>query len=273
MARRKPWMYGPLFFVVFLTIASPLTADQTAPPPFSLDQAAALMADAISHSKAHTVLVEDFSSAYSEPQLLGTKLADDFNAALVKAAHGFQVADRPKTPTASASNLASSDVAATPPNQKSLAVIVGHLWTQDDQLSVTLDARRWGKDHTIVSLTYLLPTPEGFRLQSDAPTAPAGDYPHSGKGGYTTPTCLYCPQPYFTDEAVRNKTDGVVTLEAIVGADGSVKKLLVQKGLPDGLTEQAIHTVRGWRLAPATGPDGKPAAVLVLIQVKFKLLL
>ena len=32
-------------------------------------------------------------------------------------------------------------------------------------------------------------------------------------------------------------------------------------GLPFGLTEEAIETVKKWKLRPATGPDGKPAAV------------
>jgi hypothetical protein len=40
---------------------------------------------------------------------------------------------------------------------------------------------------------------------------------------------------------------------------------------PGGLTAQAIEAVKKWRLSPATGPDGKPAAVRQIIEVTFKL--
>jgi TonB family protein len=51
----------------------------------------------------------------------------------------------------------------------------------------------------------------------------------------------------------------------------SGKWLRVEKGLDFGLTEQAIAAVRKWRFKPATGPDGKPAAVRIRVEVQFHL--
>ncbi len=99
-----------------------------------------------------------------------------------------------------------------------------------------------------------------------------GGAPGAGTNGYGEPTCLYCPQPAFSDEAVKAKYQGVVVLRAIVTADGRATNISVNKGLGVGLDEKAIEAVRNWRFNPARGPDGRPAATTVLIEVTFRLL-
>ncbi len=99
-----------------------------------------------------------------------------------------------------------------------------------------------------------------------------GGPPGAGTGGYGTPVCAYCPQPQFSDEAVKVKMQGVVELIATVTADGRVTDVHVAKGLGFGLDEKAVETVRSWHLIPARGPDGKPAAVRAPIEVTFQLL-
>jgi len=99
-----------------------------------------------------------------------------------------------------------------------------------------------------------------------------GGLPSAGYGGYGSPVCVYCPQPQFSDEAVKVKMQGVVELIATVTADGRVTDVHVAKGLGFGLDEKAVETVRSWRLTPARGPDGKPAAVRTPIEVTFQLL-
>ncbi|MFY9752771.1 MAG: energy transducer TonB, partial [Candidatus Acidiferrales bacterium] len=100
---------------------------------------------------------------------------------------------------------------------------------------------------------------------------PSTTYPRGGKDGYSNPACLYCPAPVFTSEAVQNGVQGVVHLLTVVDSNGRVQIFSVQQGLPYGLTLAAIRAVRTWRLRPATGPDGKPAAVRVPIEVSFHL--
>ncbi len=58
-----------------------------------------------------------------------------------------------------------------------------------------------------------------------------GGYPNAGTGGYGSPACLYCPQPQFSDEAVKAKYQGTVLLIAIITADGRATDIRVCKGL------------------------------------------
>jgi TonB family protein len=98
-----------------------------------------------------------------------------------------------------------------------------------------------------------------------------GGTPSAGTGGYGIPACLYCPNPQFSDEAVKAKYQGTVTLVAIITPDGRATDIHVVKGLGLGLDEKAIEAVRTWRFRPATGPDGRPAAVRQIIEAVFHL--
>ncbi len=98
-----------------------------------------------------------------------------------------------------------------------------------------------------------------------------GGLPNAGSGGYGIPQCLYCPRADYSDEAMKVKIQGVVELLAVVTADGRVTDVQVVKGLGYGLDENAIKAARTWRLRPALGPDGKPAAVREIIEMQFQL--
>jgi periplasmic protein TonB len=98
-----------------------------------------------------------------------------------------------------------------------------------------------------------------------------GGYPTAGTGGYGTPSCLYCPNAQFSDEAVKAKYQGTVLVSAVIGADGRVIDAKVVKSLGLGLDENAVAAVRTWRFKPALGPDGKPTAVRQTIEVVFHL--
>ena len=98
-----------------------------------------------------------------------------------------------------------------------------------------------------------------------------GGLPYAGTGGYGLPKCAYCPEPEFSMDAVKVKVQGVVLLGAVVTADGRVTDIHIAKGLGFGLDEKVIEMVRTWRLTPARGPDGKPAAVRMDIEVNYRL--
>lgn len=98
-----------------------------------------------------------------------------------------------------------------------------------------------------------------------------GGYPSAGTGGYGYPSCLYCPPPQFSDEAVKAKYQGVVYLSVIINPDGRATEIHVLKGLGLGLDEKAVEAVRNWRFKPALGPDGRPSAVSTTVEVQFRL--
>jgi TonB family protein len=95
--------------------------------------------------------------------------------------------------------------------------------------------------------------------------------PESGKNGYSFPACLYCPAPQYSAQALERKVQGHLTLTAVITADGRAEDIEAKKGLPYGLTDKAIHALKEWKFKPATGPDGKLAAVRQRIEVTFRL--
>ncbi len=92
----------------------------------------------------------------------------------------------------------------------------------------------------------------------------------AGRDGVGIPVCLYCPDPQFTDEAVKARYQGIVLLRVIVTADGRATNITVVKGLGLGLDEKAIEAVKGWRFTPARGPNGQNVAVWATIEVNFR---
>jgi protein TonB len=98
-----------------------------------------------------------------------------------------------------------------------------------------------------------------------------GGPPSAGTGSYGYPTCVYCPQAQYSDEAVKSKYQGTVFLVVTITADGKATDIKVAKGVGLGLDEKAIEAVRSWRFRPAAGPDGRPAAVRQTIEVTFHL--
>ena len=90
--------------------------------------------------------------------------------------------------------------------------------------------------------------------------------------GVTIPRVLREVKPAYTAEAMRAKVQGVVMLECVVQADGSIGRVEVVKSLDGtfGLDQEAIKAARQWRFAPGTR-FGEPVAVLVTIELAFTL--
>jgi TonB family protein len=84
------------------------------------------------------------------------------------------------------------------------------------------------------------------------------------------PVRLRAPTPRYTEAARANKTQGIVLMRVLVGADGDVKQVKVVSGLPDGLTEQAIEAARQAKFKPAM-KDGKPVPYWVVLQMGFNI--
>jgi len=58
--------------------------------------------------------------------------------------------------------------------------------------------------------------------------------------GVSTPDCAYCPFPKYSEAARKNKIEGTVVVEAMIDTSGRATKVWEVRGLPDGLTQQAI---------------------------------
>lgn len=85
------------------------------------------------------------------------------------------------------------------------------------------------------------------------------------------PHCDKCLDPSYTPAARNDNIEGYVVMLVTVTEQGTAKDISVIKALKDGLTEKAVEAVRNWRFKPGIGPDGKPIAVRVPIQMEFSL--
>lgn len=91
----------------------------------------------------------------------------------------------------------------------------------------------------------------------------------SAKAVDTRPILLNRPQPIYTEEASKNKIQGTVLVRVLVGADGSVKRVTLIRGLPYGLTEEAILAAYQLRFKPAM-KDGQPVAFWQTVAIEVR---
>ena len=87
--------------------------------------------------------------------------------------------------------------------------------------------------------------------------------------GVTTPRVIIEVKPSYTADALRNKIQGTVIVEAIVRPDGVPARIRVIRSLdPGGLDEQAVAAVLRWRFEPGR-LAGTPVDVLVNVALDF----
>ena len=90
--------------------------------------------------------------------------------------------------------------------------------------------------------------------------------------GVSWPKLIVEVKPNYTPDAMRARIEGIVELEIVVHADGSVRSIRLVRSLDSrfGLDEEAIKAVRRWRFDPARHL-GKPVQVRVPVEVSFSL--
>jgi protein TonB len=91
-----------------------------------------------------------------------------------------------------------------------------------------------------------------------------------GIGGVSQPVPIFTPEAEFSDEARRQKYQGVCMITVIVDAQGNPQSPRVVRSLGMGLDEKALEAVRKYRFKPAK-KDGKPVAVRIAVMVDFRL--
>jgi TonB family protein len=259
--------------LLVLVICSRLPAQEP-----QIDALADQMSDSLSHAKLKTVMVFDFVGP-DETDALGQRLAADFRAALAKSAHGIQVEDRAKLleilqqRNYGAFDVSTAETACWLLQQTTVEVsIIGKLSNGKAGLKISLQAFRVRDTHRVAKLETSMPLTEELQaLVGKSEKNDPGSLPIAGKNGYSTPHCVSCPPAPFSEQAVEHKYQGTVLLAITVDENGNAKDIVVIKGESFGLTEKAIATVRRWRFKPATGTDGKPAAVRVRVEVTFHL--
>ena len=78
------------------------------------------------------------------------------------------------------------------------------------------------------------------------------------------------PPPEYTREARRNGVQGFVVVKVLLAGDGKVSRIRVIKGLPAGLTENAIRAACRIQFKPGM-KNGQPASMWLTAEYVFRL--
>jgi TonB family protein len=122
---------------------------------------------------------------------------------------------------------------------------------------------------TVYKVTEPPPSDDSADVSGSSDTAESV-HARPGKEGVGYPSCLYCPAPSYSADARKAKYEGTVLLLVVVEPNGRAADIRVTRGL-HGLEMEAVEAVQKWRFKPALGPDGKPVAVVVPLEVAFRL--
>lgn len=261
----------------------------------------------IVRSKQRKLAIFDFSGPDGKMTALGQILAADLRASMAKSAGNLKVEDRTRIEEARKKYSYAPGIVSYLPAARMFAHLLGASafvsgvlsLGKNNVLNVDLRAYRVGNGKAIKAVRVSFPVSKGIsklmaknvgiynfssvdkdvthvlsptdkKALADLDADLSSKYPAAHSPGYSSPKCVFCPFPPYTDEALTNGISGFVLLAAVIDKNGRVTDIAVIKGLPGGLMARAVETVRGWKLKSAKGPGGKPAAVAVFIVLRFE---
>ncbi|HUB50988.1 MAG TPA: energy transducer TonB [Terracidiphilus sp.] len=102
----------------------------------------------------------------------------------------------------------------------------------------------------------------------DGPFGPGDGF--APGNGVKAPVLIYAPSAEFSDEARRNKYQGVCMITVVVDAQGIPHNPVVVRRLGEGLEEKALEVIPRYRFKPGL-KDGRPVATRITIEVNFRL--
>jgi TonB family protein len=296
-------------FLATLSPANPKTPLAQAPQtPLSLsfeqqDQLRDLAARVLQHAEkagckkdACAILVVNFTDSSGSTSILGMQLADAVSEQLAAGAMDIRIVNRKhlyeflETERIPSKFLVEDNAERwLAMEQSANAVLVGHLDGGGDRLIVTLqlldahflvgprerrEVRKGPMEKVELTITGVdeqsRMAEEPFREASASQVAEDQGILRAGRNGVTVPSGVYMPTPDYTDPARIAKFQGSLVVLVKVSEEGRAEDLKVLRGLPFGLNQTALDTVRTWKFRPAT-LDGKPVPVQVPIEVTFRL--
>jgi protein TonB len=92
----------------------------------------------------------------------------------------------------------------------------------------------------------------------------------AGAGGMRLPRKIKDVKPVYPAGALPMRAQGVVLIEATIGADGKVLETRLMHSVNTLLDEAAVDAVRQWLYEP-TMLNGLPVAVVITVVVNFAL--
>lgn len=230
--------------------------------------------------KAKKIVILEFHGPQQEVHPVGKWLLDRISANLHAAEPRVQLVDRGEIkngPSAQGSapavDVSGKDgVLDAGRTVQADAVVTGTFERVTDDVRITLNISsvRRPADKSVV-IAGSVPISDEMRALSTEPIPWSRDIVRAGVGGISSPRCVRCPFPEYTDKARSAHFEGTVTLDVVVSANGDVESAIVVKTPGYGLEQKALEAVRKWKLRPAKGPDGNPVRTRVIVEMAFRL--
>jgi periplasmic protein TonB len=110
----------------------------------------------------------------------------------------------------------------------------------------------------------------GSKLVAETPAAPPAPRPVRIGGLIKPPDVIQQVQPKYPHVAIAAQVEGIVILEATVGADGRVASVRVLASASPLLDAPAVDAVRQWHYAPLL-LDGTPVPFILTVTLNFSL--
>jgi TonB family protein len=120
------------------------------------------------------------------------------------------------------------------------------------------------RDHRVRVRLQLVPEERGGSAESAFASIAEFD-----ESSMTRPTMISGPEPEYTQEAIERGVHGAMTVKCVIGADGSVRKCRVLKGLPF-MNEAVVEALAQRRYRPATS-HGKAVDVHYTFNLRLTL--
>lgn len=113
---------------------------------------------------------------------------------------------------------------------------------------------------------------DGGTLLAQGAGSASGQQVYKPGAGVSNPVLLRSVSPKYTPDAMREKIEGVVGLEAVVLANGTVGDVRVTSSLDAtfGLDNQAVAAAKQWLFRPGTY-NGEVVPVMVALQMEFRI--
>jgi TonB family protein len=274
---------SPRLWIIAALLAGGIPAHaQSTPAPIdpAISRLAARIAEPLQKAHATKVVVADLRGPEGQSHPIGKYLADQLSVSLQKDFPNLEVVDRPQQKTDPNDQADSGDMRAILEEAKNWArklganvVITGSFAKVSQGIGVSLSPTFCNDSRRAFTLaTGLIPITDEITAVSPGPIpSPQTGIARAGMGGTTVPTCVYCPDPLYSPKARAAKYQGNVVLDVVVTTQGRTEQITVVKGPGMGLEENTIKAMKKWKFKPATGPDGKPVAVHVPIEITFRL--
>jgi TonB family protein len=241
-----------------------------------LDDLAKRFSKQIEKAGIASIVVADFVGQDGTDSVQGRYLADEFAQRLERHMKKFVLIGRKQLSAAlSDAQLSAKDLAA-PDSLRRIgdslrveAIVTGTVETSPSRYSVRLTVRRVRDGSSAVSGDQSIKRPAYVDLLDADGTGQK--IPRAGVDGVGVPNCVHCPPPQYTGKARAAKIQGNVALLVVINQEGRAIRIAVTSANDEGLAAKAVEAVREWKFKPAKDKEGKAVAVIVPIEVSFRL--